>query len=77
MATPMSPGSASKEQERVTLLLEINRELLMEVMLVQATQADAKKTMAEGTEEEKIETTKRATTSNKEYKEYVRLLYNA
>ncbi|KAH7360198.1 hypothetical protein BKA65DRAFT_492607 [Rhexocercosporidium sp. MPI-PUGE-AT-0058] len=43
MATPLSPGSESREKERVTLLLDINRELLMEVMKIQAAQVEAKK----------------------------------
>ena len=73
MATPLSPRTASKEQERVTLLLEINRELLMEVMSLQASQADAKKEESEGTEEEKLEKTKKAAISNREYMEYVSL----
>jgi hypothetical protein len=38
MATPMSPGSETREKDRVTLLLEINRELLLEVMRLQAAQ---------------------------------------
>jgi hypothetical protein len=38
MATPMSPGSESRERERVSLLLDINRELLIEVMRIQAEQ---------------------------------------
>ncbi|KAN0104835.1 hypothetical protein V8E51_010580 [Hyaloscypha variabilis] len=32
IATPLSPGSEAREKERVTLLLEINRELLQECM---------------------------------------------
>lgn len=32
IATPLSPGSEVREKERVTLLLEINRELLLECM---------------------------------------------
>jgi hypothetical protein len=38
MATPLSPGSEVREKDRVTLLLEINRELLLEVMRLQAVQ---------------------------------------
>lgn len=38
MATPLSPGSEAREKDRVTLLLEINRELLLEVMRLQAAQ---------------------------------------
>ena len=36
--TPLSPGSEAREKSRVTLLLEINRELLLEVMRLQAAQ---------------------------------------
>lgn len=32
VATPLSPGSEVREKERVTLLLDINRELLLECM---------------------------------------------
>jgi hypothetical protein len=38
----MSPGSEAREKERVTLLLDINRELLLEVMRLQSIQAEAK-----------------------------------
>lgn len=41
--TPLSPASEAREKERVSLLLDINRELLMEVMRLQAVQAEAKK----------------------------------
>lgn len=43
MATPLSPGSEVREKERVTVLLEINKYLLMEVMRLQAVQAESKK----------------------------------
>lgn len=42
MATPLSPGSEVREKDRVSLLLDINRVLLMEVMRLQAVQAEAK-----------------------------------
>jgi hypothetical protein len=44
--TPLSPASEAREKERVSLLLDINRELLMEVMRLQAVQAEAKKEQA-------------------------------
>ena len=77
-ATPLSPGSEVREKERVTLLLEINRELLMEVMRLQAAQAEAKKeetSTADGspekekTEKEKADKLKSA--SGREYVECV------
>jgi hypothetical protein len=75
MATPLSPGSEAKEKERVTLLLEINRELLLEVMHIQTLQAEAKKeggspTVAspDGGEKEKADKTK---IHSREYVEYV------
>ncbi|KAK7736504.1 hypothetical protein SLS62_011451, partial [Diatrype stigma] len=34
-ATPASPGQLQREKEQVTLLLEINRELLQEVLRLQ------------------------------------------
>jgi hypothetical protein len=39
-ASPLSPGSQSKEKERVSLLLDINTELLMEVMHLKTLQKD-------------------------------------
>jgi hypothetical protein len=53
LATPLSPGSESREKERVSLLLDINRELLMEVMRVQAVQAEGKKEAVDKTEGDK------------------------
>jgi hypothetical protein len=79
MAAPLSPTSESREKERVTLLLEINRELLMEVMALQAAQAEAKKeesspsnTSPEAAEKEKAEKEKLEKSkalSNREYME--------
>jgi hypothetical protein len=43
IASPLSPGSEFREKERVTLLLDINRVLLMEAVSLQASQAEAKK----------------------------------
>ncbi len=43
VSTPLSPGSETREKERVSTLLDINRELLLEVMRLQAHQAEAKK----------------------------------
>lgn len=83
MATPLSPGSEAKEKERVTLLLEINRELLLEVMALQAAQAGAKKEdLSPGvsspeeadkdrTEKEKADKSKAI--SGREYIEYVQV----
>jgi hypothetical protein len=42
LATPLSPGSEHREKERVTVLLEINREMLFEVVRIQGLQAKAK-----------------------------------
>jgi hypothetical protein len=65
IATPLSPGSEAREKERVTLLLEINRELLLECMRLNGiaeakAQAEAEKNEAasataspDGTEQEK------------------------
>lgn len=47
---PLSPASESREKERVTLLLEINRDLLMELMRISQEQAEKKK---EGNAEDK------------------------
>lgn len=38
IASPLSPGSQTREKERVSLLLDINTELLMEVMHLQVLQ---------------------------------------
>jgi len=43
IASPLSPGSELREKERVSLLLEINRVLLLEAVSLQAHQAEAKK----------------------------------
>ena len=45
VATPLSPGAESREKDRVTLLLEINRELLLEVMRLQAAQLAEKQAL--------------------------------
>lgn len=50
MAPPLSPGSEIREKERVTTLLDINRELLMEVVRLQVEQAEAKAKDAADTE---------------------------
>ena len=82
MATPLSPGSESRERERVTLLLEINRELLMAVIELQnAQQAEKKEEAASAaanstpTEEkdkaEKERAEKAKAASGREYVEYV------
>ena len=83
VATPLSPGSEVREKERVTLLLEINRELLLEVMRLQAAQNEAKKEESaanpaspdgpdkEKTEKEKTEKAEKAKPASREYFEYV------
>ncbi|KAK1447683.1 hypothetical protein CMEL01_09522 [Colletotrichum melonis] len=43
VSTPLSPGSESREQERFSLLLEINQELLFESMQLQHTLSELKK----------------------------------
>lgn len=80
MATPLSPASETREKERVTLLLEINRELLLAVIELQnAQQAEKKEEAAaaaistptdekEKVEKEKAEKAKAA--SGREYVEY-------
>ncbi|TAQ90021.1 hypothetical protein B7494_g1657 [Chlorociboria aeruginascens] len=50
MATPLSPGSEAREKERVSLLLEINGQLLLECMRCQTAQAEAKKEEASNAE---------------------------
>lgn len=49
LSTPLSPGSENRERERVSLLLDINRELLLEVMRLQTIQQETKKEVAAGT----------------------------
>ena len=46
VSTPLSPGSENRERERVSLLLDINRELLLEVMRLQTIQQETKKEAA-------------------------------
>ena len=43
LASPLSPGSQTREKERVSLLLDINSELLMEVMHLQVLQGEQKR----------------------------------
>lgn len=82
MATPLSPGAETREKDRVTLLLEINRELLLEVMRLQAAQqaekqaekdeAAANTNSPDSTGENKAEKDKAAkSVSSREYFEYV------
>jgi hypothetical protein len=84
LATPLSPSSETRERERVTVLLEINKFLLMEVMRLQAAQAEAKKEEAaasqspEGTDKEKAEKEKekveKIKPSSRDYLEYTTLI---
>lgn len=62
---PLSPGSESREKERVGLLLEINNILLMEVIRLQALQGEAKKN-GPGLDKDKAAA---VTKSGKEYME--------
>ncbi len=78
MATPLSPGSEAREKERVTLLLEINRELLLEVMRLQAAQAESKKEASspagaspDGGEKDKAEKTEKDKAKAFQGREYV------
>ncbi|KAI1143056.1 hypothetical protein F5Y05DRAFT_408509 [Hypoxylon sp. FL0543] len=45
-STPLSPGSESRDKERVGVILEINNELLLEAMQIQHTQSILKKERA-------------------------------
>ncbi|CZR62336.1 uncharacterized protein PAC_12233 [Phialocephala subalpina] len=81
IATPLSPGSESREKERVTLLLEINNGLLKEVMRVQAIQAEVKKdgeaaAASPEADKEKLEKEKaeKLKTPSREYVECMRRL---
>ncbi|KAI9645616.1 hypothetical protein NHQ30_006358 [Ciborinia camelliae] len=47
MTTPLSPGSELREKERVTVLLDINREMLIEVMRIMALQTEIKSNKTE------------------------------
>ncbi|ATZ51742.1 hypothetical protein BCIN_07g03270 [Botrytis cinerea B05.10] len=47
MSTPLSPGSELREKERVTVLLDINREMLLEIMRIIALQTDLKNNKTE------------------------------
>ena len=78
LATPLSPGSEIREKERVTVLLHINSELLMESLRLQTVQAAEKEkdiaVIAEGpidSEKAKQEKAERAKSLQKEYVEYV------
>jgi hypothetical protein len=84
--TPLSPSSEAREKDRVTLLLEINRELLLEVMRLQAAQqaekqAEKKDDVAANTNSpdnagdkdrsEKEKAVKSSSVSSREYYEHV------
>lgn len=57
MATPLSPGSELREKDRVTVLLDINREMLIEVMRIMALQTELKSKQTEDpAEKAKLET---------------------
>ena len=78
MATPLSPGSEARERDRVTLLLEINRELLLEVMhinVVQEAKKDGSSPTAPspeaGGDKDKTEKDKAKPAHTREYVEYV------
>lgn len=47
VATPLSPGTESRDKERFALLLDINHELLYESIQIQATQQELKKEHAD------------------------------
>jgi hypothetical protein len=79
----LSPGSEVREKERVTLLLEINRELLLEVMRLQAAQNEAKKEESaanpaspDGPDKDKTEKAEKAKPASREYFEYVEFYPN-
>ncbi|KAF4610364.1 hypothetical protein G7Y89_g15756 [Cudoniella acicularis] len=84
IASPLSPGSEIREKERVSLLLDINRELLMEVMRLQAAQAETKEkeskdnaTASDGSPQDKLEkekAEKQKAASSREYVECMRRL---
>ncbi|KAF7872375.1 hypothetical protein EAF04_003296 [Stromatinia cepivora] len=57
MGTPLSPGSEVREKERVTVLLDINKEMLKEVMQIIALQTELKSNKTEDpAEKAKLET---------------------
>ena len=45
-STPLSPGSESREKERFELMLEINKELMYDSILLHNTRAELKKEAA-------------------------------
>lgn len=70
MAPPLSPGAENREKSRVTVLLEINRELLIEIMRLQGVQADAKKEAESSADAKKAEMEKaKAAATSKEWAE--------
>jgi hypothetical protein len=81
LATPLSPGSEIREKERVTVLLHINSELLMESLRLQTFQAAEKEKDVAATangatdsEKAKQERADKAKALQKEYVEYVSLV---
>jgi hypothetical protein len=78
MATPMNSDSESRERERVSLLLDINRELLIEAMRIQAEQKkEATATDVEPAQGDQKSTDKppnsSAAAGGKEFHEYAQL----
>ncbi|TVY82304.1 hypothetical protein LSUE1_G002240 [Lachnellula suecica] len=78
IASPLSPGSEVREKDRVSLLLDINRVLLMEAVSIQASQAEAKKeetkestSSPDGGEKDRVEKEKTEKTKAAQGKEYV------
>lgn len=68
--TPLSPESEVREKERVNILLVINKELLLEVMRLQAAQNDSKEDSYTGTQDVGDREKGKNPTSSRYYFEY-------
>lgn len=58
-STPASPGTQAKDQERFSLLLDINTELLYEAMFLKHELSEIKKELANSTSPEQQEEKKK------------------
>lgn len=70
VATPLSPGTESRDKERFALLLDINHELLYESIQIQATQQELKKEHADANGGDK-KPTEEETLFQQDYLQYV------
>lgn len=73
-STPASPGTQAKDQERFSLLLDINTELLYEAMFLKHELSEIKKEIANGMPpEQQEEKRKEEAAFNQDFTQYVKM----